>query len=424
MNEARLNKLYKARLPIYIRSLNRVKSCISEVIEDFAKERLFRVSIVNDRVKPFKSLFRKALENGIKDEEDVFEQVTDIVGVRLVTHNLKDAERLIEAVKSLKSLEYIEGSLQDYMKSPKSSGYRGVHFDVYCGVEYKGRQYEVRCEVQIQTLLQHSWAVLTHQDIYKNENDLPRHVVLLSRRLADQLAVLDDIAEDIRNAVSEAVQRSEALDDSPTNKEGLANVYYDRFGGSIPDYQIQVWMNALAREGAYTIGEAKALLPTDAVIDKMASIYKDVWGTNDMPADTMLSHGIRIMGGASNGYQQFRNSIEAEYQALMAIGIREALSELPDTLDELIGSLREGTIAIQDIWQALGEIGGLGECDRCSELYFESDRAYEALADHYGTENAELLDLLYEAEAEGGFEVESADLAGYCSYCGHMMSKD
>lgn len=41
-----------------------------------------------------------------------------------------------------------------------------------------------------------------------------------------------------------------------------------------------------------------------------------------------------------------------------------------------------------------------------------------------GVEKTELLDLLYQAEADGGFEVESADLSGYCSYCGHMMSKD
>lgn len=424
MNEARLERLYKDHLPIYVRALSRVKNCLSDVIEDFAKDRLFRVSIVNDRVKPFKSLTWKALENGIEDEEDVFERITDVIGVRLVTHNLKDMGRLIEAIKSLKSLEYIDESFQDYVRSPKSSGYRAIHFDVYCEVEYKGSKHRIRCEVQIQTLFQNSWAILTHQDVYKNENDFPKHIVLLSRRLADQLAVLDDIAQDIRNAVSEAVPHSKVSDEEPITKEGLANLYYERFGTSIHDYQIQIWMNALTREGAHTMGQAKELLPSDAVIDKMASIYKDVWGDADIPADTMLSYGVRIMGGASNAYRQFRNSVKAEYQDLMAIGRHEVLSELPDTMDKLIESLRDGSIGIQDVWYALKEIGGLGECDRCGELYFDSDQAYEVLSDHYGTENTELLDLLYEAEAEGGFEVESAHLSGYCSYCGHMMSKD
>jgi len=82
MNEARLERLYKARLPTYVRALVRVKDCLSGVIEDFAKERLFRVSIVKDRVKPLKSLLRKAQANGIEDEEDVFKRITDVIGVR------------------------------------------------------------------------------------------------------------------------------------------------------------------------------------------------------------------------------------------------------------------------------------------------------------------------------------------------------
>ena len=424
MKEARLERLYKARLPIYVRAMVRVKNCLSEVIEDFAKDRLLRVYIVKDRVKLFKSLLRKAQDKGIEDEEDVFERITDVIGVRLVTDNLEDMQKVIQAIKSMRSLEYIEESLQDYVMLPRSSGYRAIHFNVYCDVEYKGDQHRVLCEVQIQTLFQNSWAILTHQDIYKSESDLPKHVVLLSRRLADQLAVLDDIAQDIRDAISETVQYSEASDEESITKERLANICFDRFGASLYDYQLQVWMNALAREGVYTIGQAKALLPTDAVIEKMAAIYEDLWGTTDMPADTMLSYGVRIMGGAANGYQQFRNAMEAEHQDLLEIGRREVLSELPDTIDKIIESLREGTIGIQDIWQALNEIGGLGECDRCGELYFDSDRAYEALSDRYGTENTKLLDLFYEAEAEGGFEVESAHLSGYCSYCGHMMSKD
>ena len=38
MNEARLNRLYKARLPIYVRALARVRNCLSDVIDDFEVE--------------------------------------------------------------------------------------------------------------------------------------------------------------------------------------------------------------------------------------------------------------------------------------------------------------------------------------------------------------------------------------------------
>lgn len=68
MSDVRLVRLYKARSPICVRALARVKNCISDVVQGFAKSRLFRVSIVNDWGKPFRSLLQKALENGIEEE--------------------------------------------------------------------------------------------------------------------------------------------------------------------------------------------------------------------------------------------------------------------------------------------------------------------------------------------------------------------
>ena len=39
-------------------------------------------------------------------------------------------------------------------------------------------------------------------------------------------------------------------------------------------------------------------------------------------------------------------------------------------------------------------------------------------------ESFELIDLLRQAEADGGFKFESAELSGYCSCCGNILSKD
>jgi acyl dehydratase len=57
----------------------------------------------------------------------------------------------------------------------------------------------VTCEIQIRTLLQHAWGELTHGDTYKPEMKIPDLIVVLSKRLANTLAVLDEIAQDIRN---------------------------------------------------------------------------------------------------------------------------------------------------------------------------------------------------------------------------------
>jgi len=51
----------------------------------------------------------------------------------------------------------------------------------------------------VRTLLQDSWGELTHEDTYSKSGELPPLVEVLSTRMADLLATLDDIAEDLRN---------------------------------------------------------------------------------------------------------------------------------------------------------------------------------------------------------------------------------
>src|SRR5262249_47864668 len=57
----------------------------------------------------------------------------------------------------------------------------------------------VRCEIQVRTLLQHAWGELTHEDTYKPGVKVPELIKVLSKRLATTLAVLDEIAQDLRN---------------------------------------------------------------------------------------------------------------------------------------------------------------------------------------------------------------------------------
>jgi len=57
----------------------------------------------------------------------------------------------------------------------------------------------VTSELQVRTLLQDSWGELTHEDTYSKAGESPPLVEVLSTRMADLLATLDDIAEDLRN---------------------------------------------------------------------------------------------------------------------------------------------------------------------------------------------------------------------------------
>jgi hypothetical protein len=87
------------------------------------------------------------------------------------------------------------------------------------------KRHPVVCELQIRTLLQDSWGELTHEDTYKPGADVPSLVTNLSKRMADLMAVLDDIAEDLRSqldtlAEDSLTEKGTIPEDQPTEEVG------------------------------------------------------------------------------------------------------------------------------------------------------------------------------------------------------------
>ena len=78
----------------------------------------------------------------------------------------------------------------------------------------------VTCELQVRTLLQDSWGELTHEDSYSKAGELPPLVEILSKRMADLLATLDDIAEDLRSELDRIDEAAvDGTDDQPDESQ-------------------------------------------------------------------------------------------------------------------------------------------------------------------------------------------------------------
>ena len=152
------------------------------------------------------------------------EVVDDIVGVRVVCTNKSDVEKIRNVVDSWVCLSAdtvdtnfgvaVEaGSQRDYILEPKASGYRAYHLNLLTSVPQVGGMVTVRGELQIRTLLQDGWGELTHEDTYKPGQDVPGLVSLLSLRMGELLATVDDIAEDIQSDLARLSE--EAVTDTP-----------------------------------------------------------------------------------------------------------------------------------------------------------------------------------------------------------------
>ena len=89
-------------------------------------------------------------------------RMDDVAGCRLIFKNLDELYKFRENMLNARFRHQLKNDVDkyDYIKSPKSTGYRGVH-DVYSynvnspyGEQYKG----LLIEIQYRTFDQHAWA--------------------------------------------------------------------------------------------------------------------------------------------------------------------------------------------------------------------------------------------------------------------------
>lgn len=118
------------------------------------------------------------------------EEITDFAGIRVVCHYEPDAAQIANTIRSEFNVkEHVDKTLR---LGVDKMGYGGAHFIVTLGPRYSGARYdglgELKCEVQVRTVLQDAWAVISHQLSYKNEESVPPR---LQRDLNNVSALLE-----------------------------------------------------------------------------------------------------------------------------------------------------------------------------------------------------------------------------------------
>lgn len=421
----KLDELYYERKEVYQRAIRHVEECINDIVKDFASDKLFRVDRVTSRLKTVNSLKWKAYEKELRPNEEAFDRIKDISGVRVVVNNITDIGKVIEKIKESDKLEYDESSYEDKVAEPDESGYRGVHFVVSADVEHKGNTFHVPCEIQVRTLFQDAWARLAHQDIYKTAEDIPPVICKLARRLADQLAVMDAIAEDVREELRKEVKPSVLESDRvPITKQAVALVYYELFEEKPREFDLQIAMKELADLRIPTVEEWRKHLPNDEIQEKLDKLHKKYFGGWAAHNMDKLIWGTRVVLFGDRAYREFVDKTKEEWNEVVAIARSEILSELPETLDELKDNIRRGNLGT-GFYAALKELGGITECDLCGTDILDPDMATEVLLGRYEKEeDSELGDLiidLYACGAAGEVECEDADHGGLCAHCAHLL---
>jgi putative GTP pyrophosphokinase len=167
------------------------------------KNLLFDVGIkpsLKKRVKSIQSLNIKAHHYSDKGE-----QVSDLLGLRIMVPFLEDIEKIIEVIEEYYTVNDIERKSDSL--SFREFAYDSVHIEISLeGQDLTLPKFCKRCcEIQIRTTLQDAWAEVEHKLVYKNNSTSPE-MTTIKKKLAAlnaNLALSDMIFQEIKDKQKE-----------------------------------------------------------------------------------------------------------------------------------------------------------------------------------------------------------------------------
>ena len=168
-----------------------IDAIVENLLTDALNESDIHTMQIAHRVKTAESAAGKLTRK--PEKYSTATDLTDLVGYRIIcyfTDQIDPISRIVEKLFDIDRDNYVDKSK---MLKPNAFGYLSVHY--ICSLrpsdKYDEELTHFKFEIQIRTVLQHTWAEIEHDLGYKNELGVPRHV----RREFSQMASLLEVAD-------------------------------------------------------------------------------------------------------------------------------------------------------------------------------------------------------------------------------------
>ncbi|MEY2305804.1 GTP pyrophosphokinase [Bacillus tropicus] len=255
---------------------------VKYTLERNLKEKEIKIHSILSRIKEFDSLFDK-IER--KQTNNPFEDITDIVGTRVVCLFLSDIDKIKSCLQD--SFNIISEDNKVHGDNVSSFGYMSVHFIAMLKDEYCGPRYDyiknLKFEIQVRTISMDAWANISHYLDYKSENDVPSELKRDFHALSGLFYVADTHFETFVNASHQSQINKDkevknmlstgnnSIDneklDFDTLKSYLKEKFKDRTA-PVPPKHISLLLEELLENGYSTLSKL------DSAIDKASEAFK------------------------------------------------------------------------------------------------------------------------------------------------------
>lgn len=165
------------------------------------KEKRNPIEYITTRIKSEESMKEKLERKGFEVTlENALTKVYDAAGMRIICAYIDDVYSVVDMLKKYKDLKVIKE--KDYIKNPKSNGYRSYHIVFELSLDLAGEISPVFVEIQIRTIAMDFWSNLEHQMKYKKNINNQVFIAEELKRCADEIATTDINMQTIRDMIN------------------------------------------------------------------------------------------------------------------------------------------------------------------------------------------------------------------------------
>jgi ppGpp synthetase/RelA/SpoT-type nucleotidyltranferase len=188
----------------YQKKYLRFAKTVDELLRLIINKNNIDIHLTTYREKSPKSLGEKITRDG-KSYNNPLEDVTDLAGVRIITYYVSDVDRILPLIYSEFIVDRDKSVDKRKSKDPSVFGYSSVHLIVELSEsrtllpeyeEFRG----LKCEIQVRTILQHTWAEIEHSLVYKAKEDIPPELRRKFAILSGMLESADSEFESLKEA--------------------------------------------------------------------------------------------------------------------------------------------------------------------------------------------------------------------------------
>lgn len=291
---------------------------IRDLMESLINKEKITIHAIESRVKDRNSLSKK-----IDKKEDKYiglNEITDTLGLRIVTYFEDDVDRIAEIIKREFYLDEVN-SVDKRDKKYDEFGYSSLHYIIKLkenrsSLPEYSKFNEINFELQIRSILQHAWAEIEHDIGYKNEVEIPKEIRRDLSRISSLLELADiefirikskikEYAEEVKENLK--IQQLEIPLDQISLREFVSssNLVIDVDNSIVEIFKCQInkeynkslnfELKTLKYLDIQTIGELKSKLEENREgILKIAQFWKKSNGDEDS-RDMKISKGISIL---------------------------------------------------------------------------------------------------------------------------------